>query len=50
MRVGMLDPLALAALGAEAVEREFPSDVGLKMGGGAARTEDKMFVSGSFGD
>lgn len=50
MRIGMLDLLALAALGAEPVEREFPSDVGLEVGGGAARTEDKMFVSSSFGD
>lgn len=48
MRVGVLDLLALAALGTEAVERKFPSDVGLEVGGGAARTQNQVFVSGSF--
>lgn len=44
----MLNLLALAALGAEAVKGQFPGDVRLEVGGGAARTEDEVFVRGSF--
>lgn len=48
MRFGVLDLLALAAFGTEAVERELPSDVGLEVGGRAARAQDQVFVSGPF--
>lgn len=46
----VLDPLAQAALGAQAVERQFPGDVGLEVSGGAAGAEDEVFVGGAFGD
>lgn len=46
----LADLFAGTALGAQAVERNLPRDVGLEVRGLAAGAEDKVFVGGAFGD